>query len=143
MDSNEVIMRHFPAEESWEQKYKKMILLGRNLPSFSDEYKIDEFLIHGCQSQLWFKGSLNNDGDIIFTGDSESLIGKGLLALIIEYCSHKKPKDVLTLDFKFIETLNLSQYLTAKRTNGLQSLIDQVRSYAKAFYIMSQNQNNK
>ena len=136
MDSNQLIMNHFPEEASWEQRYKKIILLGKKLPKFPEENKIKDFLINGCQAQLWLKAEFQN-GKVILSGDSDGLITKGLLALMLEYCSNKTPQEILDLDFAFIEKLNLSQYLTARRTNGLQSLIDQIRNYAKAFYLLN------
>ena len=129
-------MNHFPEEASWEQRYKKIILLGKKLPKFPEENKIKDFLINGCQAQLWLKAEFQN-GKVILSGDSDGLITKGLLALMLEYCSNKAPQEILDLDFAFIEKLNLSQYLTARRTNGLQSLIDQIRNYAKAFYLLN------
>lgn len=138
MDLDKQIMKHFEDLQSWEERYKKIIFLGKNLPLFLEEHKTEQSLISECQSQLWLRAEYNDKKQVVFTGDSESLISKGLLALMIEYCSFQSPQKILELKFTFIEELNLTQYLSMKRTNGFQSIIKQIRNYAKAFYLLSQ-----
>ena len=132
-------MEYFPANNTWDENYKKIIELGKTLPAFDTANKKEKWLIKACQSPLWLKAELKPSGKVLFTGDSEGLISKGLLALIIEFYSHKKPKEILEEQPLFIQELNLSQYLSSRRTNGLQAILNQILKYAKAFLVLSQN----
>ena len=138
LNRNQKIMSHFTSQNSWDENYKKIIELGKQLPNFDNTNKQEKWLIKACQSPLWLKAELNPSGEVIFTGDSEGLISKGLLALIIEFYNYKKPKEILEEPAHFIQNLNLSQYLSARRTNGLQAILNQILKYAKAFLILSQ-----
>ena len=137
---NQRIMSHFKTQDSWDENYKKIIELGKALPSFDEKNKQDKWLIKACQSPLWLKADLNSSGKIVFTGDSEGLISKGLLALIIEFYNLREPKKILEDQPQFIQELNLSQYLSVRRTNGLQSILNQILKYAKAFLILLESQ---
>lgn len=133
---NQTIMSWFPPENSWEQNYKKIIDLGKNLPPFPKENQQDRWLIKACQSPLWLKPERGPSRELIFTGDSEALISKGLLAIIIFFYTNKKPEEILRDKPLFIEQLGLSQFLSARRTNGLNALLQQVFHYAKAFSLL-------
>ena len=135
-DRNKKVLSFFPLEDSWEIKYSKIIALGRDLPVFSEEDRVSKWLVKGCQSQLWLKPEQSEQGLLIFTGDSDGLISKGILAVMIAFYSHQKPMDILKSELKFVETLKLSQHLTPGRTNGLYSLVRQILAYARAFQIM-------
>lgn len=143
LDTNKKILDHFSEQFSWEEKYRKIISLGKKLENFNEMDKTEKWLIRACQSPLWLKVELSLDGRLLLTGDSESLITKGLLALIIEFYTNKKPEDILKNKPKFIESLDLSQYLSSRRTNGLQALIDQIRKYAQVFLLLSMSQKAK
>ena len=134
---NKTIMSWFPPENSWEQHYKKIIALGRNLPPFPEESKQDRWLIRACQSPLWLKPERAAGGELIFAGDSEALISKGLLALIIFFYTNRKPEEILQDKPLFIERLQLDRFLSARRTNGLNALLQQSLHYAKAFSLLS------
>ena len=136
---NQLIMNHFSDQESWEKNYRKIIELGKKLEFFKEEDKQEKWLIKACQSPLWLKVDRNSKGELIFTGDSEGLISKGLLALIIEFYTNREPGEILQDKPEFIESLDLSQYLSTRRTNGLQAILDQVIKYAKTFFILSQS----
>ncbi len=133
-----MILKHFPLKNSWEENYRKIIDLGKKLPKFNEEDKLDKWLIKACQSPLWLKAEKDDSGYLIFTGDSTGLISKGLLSIIIEFYTNRKPADILRDRPIFIEKLELSQYLSARRANGLQSLLDQILQYAKAYSIILQ-----
>ena len=135
-DRNQKVLSFFPLEDSWERKYSKIITLGRELPPFSEEDKVPKWLVKGCQSRLWLKPEQNEQGFLMFTGDSDGLISKGILALLIAFYSHQKPVDILESELKFMETLQLSQHLTPGRTNGLHALARQMLAYAKAFQLI-------
>ena len=136
MNRNAEILLLFPENLSWEEKYKKIISLGRELPAFSEDYKTQNLLITSCQSQLWLKAELNQKGELVLSGDSDGLITKGLLAIMIRFYSHQQPEDIVNVQPEFLKSLNLTQYLSLKRTNGLQSLINQIRNYAKTFLLL-------
>ena len=138
-DRNQKIVSPFPPADSWENRYSKIIELGRKLQPFSEKDKVQKWLVKGCQSPLWLKPEQNKQGLLIFTGDSEGLISKGILALMIIFYSHQKPADILKSDLKFVETLDLPQGLTPGRTNGLYALVRQILSYARAFQLMESN----
>ena len=133
---NERILKHFPPKNSWEENYKKIIELGRKLPKFNETDKEEKWMIKACQSPLWLKVTSDNRGYLIFTGDSDGLISKGLLALIIEFYSHRTARDILRDQPVFVKKLELEQYLSSRRTNGLQSILDQILQYARAFSII-------
>ena len=139
LSRNEQIMSHFIGLNSWEDNYKKIIDRGKKLESFKPEDKADKWLIKACQSPLWLKVDKGAKGDLIFTGDSEALISKGLLALIIEFYTLRQPAEILKDRPEFIEKLNLSQYLSARRTNGLQAILDQIIKYAQVFLMLSKS----
>ena len=139
-ERNKIIINYFPPKNSWEENYSKIIELGKKLPKFNEDFKQDKWLIRACQSPLWLKPEREKSGRLIFTGDSEGLITKGLLALIIAFYTNRKPEDILKDKPVFIEKLQLSQFLSARRTNGLKSLLEQILQYARAFLILSQSQ---
>ena len=132
-------MKHFSSQNSWEENYKKIIELGKKLQKFDEKNKKEKWLIKACQSPLWLKVDINDSEELIFTGDSEGLITKGLLAIIIEFYTKRRAKDILRDRPVFIEKLELSQFLSARRTNGLQALLDQIFQYAKAFLMISKS----
>ena len=139
LSRNHRLIKHFPSQNTWEENYKKIIGLGQNLPAFDTKNKQEKWLIKACQSPLWLKAEINSSGELVFTGDSEGLISKGLLALIIEFYNHRKPEEILEDRPQFIQDLNLSQYLSARRTNGLQAILNQILKYAKVFLILSKS----
>lgn len=136
---NEIIINHFTSLNSWEKNYRKIIELGQKLPKFDEKNKKEKWLIKACQSPLWLKVDKNLSGQLVFTGDSDGLITKGLLALIIEFYTERNPEEILQDKPLFVKTLDLEQFLSSRRTNGLQALLDQILQYARAFLIISKS----
>lgn len=136
-ERNRKIISWFSETHSWEENYKKIIELGKKLKKFDEECKQEKWLIKACQSPLWLKVERNSSNRLIFTGDSEGLITKGILALVIAFYNERSPEEILKDKPLFIEELELSQYLSSRRTNGLQALLDQVLQYARVFLMMS------
>ena len=134
---NQKVLLHFSNIDSWEERYKKIINLGKNLPLFPESDKEDKWLVKGCQSQLWLKPELLQQ-KLIFTGDSDALISKGILALMILFYTDKTPAEILEHRASFLADLGLSQHLSPNRAHGLASLHRQILNYAKTF-IMLQN----
>jgi len=116
----------------WEGRYEHLIDLGKFIPEIGPEYKTDEYLIKGCQSQVWLHAEMK-DGKILFTGDSDAAIPKGIVALMIRVLSNHTPKEILDANLDFINKIGLKEHLSPTRANGLVSMIKQMKTYALAY----------
>ncbi len=116
--------------DDWEAKYNYIIELGKELPPIPSEYKRDEYLIKGCQSRVWLKAEKNNDR-IDFYADSDALIPKGIIALLLKLVNHQKAQDIANYNFGIIEKIGLQQHLSPTRANGLVSMINHIKQYAQ------------
>ena len=119
-------------EENWDERYQYVIDLGRTLPLIDERYKVEENIIKGCQSKVWLHGE-QNDGKIVFTADSDAILTKGIIAILIRTFSNQKATDILDADTKFIDEIGLKEHLSPTRANGLVSMIKQIKMYALAF----------
>ncbi|MHC0444256.1 SufE family protein [Flavobacterium sp. 3-218] len=128
---NEII-DEFSMFDDWMQRYEYIIELGKSLPLIKEEYKTDENLIKGCQSKVWLQGE-EKDGNIVFTADSDAILTKGIIAILIRAFSNQKAKDILEADTDFIDEIGLKEHLSATRANGLVSMIKNIKMYALAF----------
>lgn len=118
--------------EDWEDRYAHIIAMGRTLPPFPEEFRKDQFLVSGCQSQVWLHPTF--DGTTIhFDADSEALVVKGLVAILMRIYNHRTPQEILAVPKDFISTLGLDTHLSQNRANGLASMIKQIGLYAIAF----------
>lgn len=115
--------------EDWESKYEHLIDLGKSLPLIKAELKTDDRVIKGCQSTVWLNAELN-DGKIVYTADSDAIITKGMVALIIRVLSEQKPEDVVKADLSFVDKIGLKEHLSPTRANGLVSMINQMKKEA-------------
>lgn len=127
----EEILEDFDMFEDWMQKYEYLIDLGKDLPSIDEKYKIEENLIKGCQSRVWLHAEENN-GNIIFSADSDAIMTKGIVALLIRVLSGQSANDIAQADLDFINKIGLKEQLSATRANGLLSMIKQMKLYAIA-----------
>ncbi len=128
----------FDSLTHWEQKYEKIIELGKMWPGLTDDLKIDDLKVKGCQSQVWIKADLNSEKKIVFRGDSDALIVKGLVAIILTIYSNETPDTILANDPLFLKEIGFDSGLSPSRSNGLYSMIKQVKYYATAFqYLLS------
>lgn len=132
---NEII-EEFLGLETWEMRYKHLIHLGKNLAPMNESDKTEELKVKGCQSQVWLKANITADGLVQFQADSDALIVKGLVALLLRVFSDQPPMSILEAKLDFIEKIELNHHLSASRTNGLNSMIQQIRYYAKAFHML-------
>ncbi|MBC7753261.1 MAG: SufE family protein [Moraxellaceae bacterium] len=126
-------------ETDWELKYEKIINLGKKWPGLSDEFKTDDLKVKGCQSQVWLKADLSPDGKIDFRGDSDAILVKGLVALVITIYNHESPDEILTYEPDFLKEIGLDTGLSPSRSNGLYSMIKQIKYYAMAFKYLKNN----
>jgi cysteine desulfuration protein SufE len=128
----EEIIDEFSMFDDWMQRYEYMISLGKSLPLIDEKYKTDDYLIKGCQSKVWVHAALEGD-QLIFKADSDAIITKGIIAILIRVFSHQKPEDILEADTSFIDEIGLKEHLSPTRANGLVSMIKQIKLYAIAF----------
>jgi cysteine desulfuration protein SufE len=126
------IVEEFSIYEEWMDKYNYLIEISRNMPLIDDKNKISDNLISGCQSRVWLNAEFR-DGRLFFTADSDSIITKGIIALLIRVFSERAPREILDADLNFIEKIGLKQNLSPTRANGLLQMIKQMRLYAVAY----------
>lgn len=126
------IVDEFSMFEDWEERYQFMIDLGKSLPKIQDDFKIEANIIKGCQSKVWLHGEQIED-KVVFTADSDAILTKGIIAILIRTFSHQNPKDILEANMDFIEKIGLKEHLSATRANGLVSMIKNIKMYALAF----------
>ncbi|QJB30536.1 SufE family protein [Chitinophaga oryzae] len=126
------IKSDFEVMSNWEDKYEYIIQLGKDLPLIAEEYKTPENLIKGCQSRVWLHTELR-DGKLYFTADSDAVITKGLVSLMIYVLSGHTPKEIASADIYFINDIGLSSHLSPTRSNGLLSMLKQMKLYAVAY----------
>jgi cysteine desulfuration protein SufE len=128
------IIDEFNFFQDWSEKYQYLIDLGKSLPDFDQNNKIDSNLIDGCQSKVWLNSSFN-DNIVIFEADSDAIISKGIISLLIRVFSGHNPKDILEANIDFIEKIGLNSHLSQTRANGLLSMIKQIKIYALAYQV--------
>lgn len=126
------IIEEFSMFDDWMQRYEYMIELGKSLPLIKEEYKTDDNIIKGCQSKVWVHAELE-DNKLVFTADSDAIITKGIIAILIRAFSNQKPQDILDADTQFIDAIGLKEHLSPTRANGLVSMIKQLKLYAVAY----------
>jgi cysteine desulfuration protein SufE len=126
------IIEEFSMFDDWEERYQYMIDLGKTLPLIDEQYKTDEHSIKGCQSKVWVHAEMK-DGKVIFTADSDAIITKGIIAILIRVFSNQSPKDIIEANTDFIDKIGLKEHLSPTRANGLVSMIKQLKMYAIAY----------
>ena len=131
-DIQEEIQGEFEMFDDWTQRYEHMIDLGRSLPLIDPKYKLDENLIKGCQSKVWVHAEMEND-KLVFTADSDAIITKGIIAILIRVLSHQRPQDIIDAEMDFIDKIGLKEHLSPTRANGLVNMIKQLKLYAIAY----------
>jgi len=127
------IVDEFIPFKTWEERYKHLIDLGKNLPALENKLKTDEAIVKGCQSQVWLHAKTNKEGLIIFQGDSDALIVRGLVAILIQIYSGSTPEEILSTPPDFIKQIGFEGNLSPSRSNGLFSMLKQIRNFATAF----------
>lgn len=132
----EEIIDEFSMFEDWMQRYDYMIELGKSLPLIDEQYKVDENLIKGCQSRVWVHAEIN-DGKVVFTADSDAIITKGIIAILVRVFSNQEPENIVEANTAFIDEIGLKEHLSPTRANGLVSMIKQLKIYALAYKTMS------
>lgn len=135
MTINEIqdeVIEEFSVFDDWMDKYALLIDMGNALPPLDDRYKTSNNLIEGCQSRVWLQADYT-DGQVIFQGESDAVIVKGIVSLLIRVLSHHTPLEILDADLYFIERIGLKEHLSPTRSNGLVAMLRQMKMYALAF----------
>lgn len=133
------VVEEFSDFDDWMDKYQMLIDLGNDLETLDDKYKTEQNLIDGCQSRVWVQCDYA-DGKLVFTADSDALIVKGIIALLIQVLSGHTPKEILDADLYFIDKIGLRDHLSPTRSNGLLAMVKQIKAYALAY---EANENEK
>ena len=131
-DIKNEIIDEFSMFEDWEERYQYMIDLGKDLPLIDAQYKTENNLIKGCQRKVWVHADLV-DNKIIFTADSDAIITKGIIAILIRAFSNQEPQDIIAANTEFIDKIGLKDHLSPTRANGLVSMVKQLKMYAIAY----------
>ncbi len=131
-EKQQEVIDEFSMFDDWMQRYEYMIELGKSLPLIDEKYKVDENLIKGCQSKVWVHAELDGD-KLVFTADSDAIITKGIVAILIRVFSNQHPSEIIEADTKFIDEIGLKEHLSPTRANGLVSMIKQLKMYAVAY----------
>lgn len=126
------IVDEFSMFDDWMQRYEYIIELGKSLPLIDEQYKTEDNIIKGCQSKVWVHGE-QNDNKIVFTADSDAILTKGIIAILIRTFSNQKAAAILEANTDFIDEIGLKEHLSPTRANGLVSMIKQIKMYALAF----------
>lgn len=128
----EDIIEEFSMFDDWEERYQYMIDLGKTLPLIDEQYKTDDHIIKGCQSRVWVHAEMNEE-KVTFTADSDAIITKGIIAILIRVFSNQNPKAIINANTDFIDQIGLKEHLSPTRANGLVSMIKQLKLYAIAY----------
>ncbi len=139
MDRQNKLVQDFSAIKAWDDRYKKMIDMGKQLPEMPAEFKTDQNLIKGCQSQVWLHARLSDQGLVELYGDSDALIVKGIVAVLLSIYNQSSPEEILKHQPDFLRDIGFEANLSPSRTNGLYSMLKQIKMYATAFqYLLNQ-----
>lgn len=126
------IVDEFAMFDDWMQRYEYLIELGKSLPLIDEEHKTDDNIIKGCQSRVWLNAKPNG-AEIVYTADSDAILTKGLIALMVRVLSNQQPDDIVKAKMDFVDEIGLKEHLSPTRANGLLSMIKQMKYYALAF----------
>lgn len=127
------VIEEFEGFDDWMDKYQMLIDLGSEQEPLPDQYKVESNLIDGCQSRVWLQADLTPEGTIHFQAESDALIVKGIVTLLIRVLDNQTPDDILSADLHFIEDIGLKEHLSPTRSNGLLAMMKQMKMYALAF----------
>jgi len=133
------IIEEFRLFDDWMDKYQYIIEMGQSLPELEETYKIQDNIVHGCQSQVWLKADLNEEGKVAYAADSDAIITKGLIAMLMRVLSDQDPQDILNTELQFVDQVGIREHLSPTRSNGLNNMIKQMKYYALAYKAQKEN----
>ncbi len=137
-ETQDEIIEEFEGMTDWMDRYAYIIELGNTLPPYPESEKTPQNLIEGCQSRVWIDAHLTDDGHIDFHADSDAMIVKGIVALLMRVLNHRTPDEILGTDLYFIDRIGLREHLSPTRSNGLVAMVRQINDYARAFKLLQQ-----
>lgn len=132
-EKQNALVEEFTKIQDWRDRYRRIIELGRNLPEFPEEHRVDEHIVKGCQNKVWLHAELDEQGHVVFFADSEAQVVRGLVAILLEIYSGQSPDAIIVTPPTFIQDLNLGENLTMNRASGLSAMIRQMKFYALAY----------
>ena len=132
-DKQDEIVSEFSEIDDWMDRYGYIIDLGNSLPPIAEELKTPDRLIEGCQSRVWLDATLTPEGRVQYTADSDAIIVKGIISLLVSVLNDHTPDEILNADLHFIKDIGLSEHLSPTRSNGLVAMLKQMRAYAAAY----------
>ncbi len=132
-ENEENLIEQFADIDDWMDRYAYIIDLGNALEPISEQLKTPDRLIEGCQSRVWLDAELDSDGKVIYRADSDAIIVKGIISMLVEVLSGHTPDEILAADLNFIDKIGLAEHLSPTRSNGLLAMVKQMRDYALAF----------
>ncbi len=132
-ENEENLIEQFADIDDWMDRYAYIIVLGNALEPISEQLKTPDRLIEGCQSRVWLDAELDSDGKVIYRADSDAIIVKGIISMLVEVLSGHTPDEILAADLNFIDKIGLAEHLSPTRSNGLLAMVKQMRAYALAF----------
>jgi len=136
------IIEEFSIFDDWMEKYEYIIELGKDLPIIDEGFKTEDFLIKGCQSRVWLHADYK-DNKILLSADSDAIITKGIIALLIKVLNNQSPAHILQTKLNFIDVIGLKSHLSPTRANGLLGMVKQIKNYAMAFELKTTSQNGQ
>lgn len=128
----EQIVDEFSAFDDWLDKYDMIVEMARSLPLIDPQFRTDQYIITGCQSKVWLHARLEG-GKVVFTADSDAIITKGIVSLLLRVLSNQSPEEILDANLEFVDRIGLKEHLSPTRSNGLTSMIKQMKLYALVF----------
>lgn len=135
-EAQDEIIEEFEGLSDWMDRYAYIIDLGNTLPDFPEDKKTPQNLIEGCQSRVWISARKDSDGKIEFEADSDAMIVKGIVALLMRVLNDRTPDEILNADLYFVDKIGLKEHLSPTRSNGLVAMLKQINNYAKAFKLL-------
>jgi len=135
-ETQDEIIEEFAEVDDWMDRYAMIIDLGNQLPPIDEKYKTPQHLIEGCQSRVWLNAELTPEGKVHYTADSDAIIVKGIISLLLKVVNDHTPEEILGADLYFIDKIGLSEHLSPTRSNGLVAMVKQIRNYAAAFELI-------
>ena len=133
------IIDEFSGIDDWMDRYAMIIDMGNALPPIEEKYRTPQHLIEGCQSRVWVNAELSPEGKVVFTADSDAIIVKGIISMLVEVLSNHTPQEILDADLYFIDRVGLSEHLSPTRSNGLLAMLKQMKLYAAAFRALEEH----
>lgn len=138
-EKENALVEDFELFDDWADRYEHLISLGKSLPLIDPKYKTDDYIVRGCQSKVWLNAELQQD-KVVFTADSDAVITKGIVAMLVDVLSNETPDEILNAQLEFIDKVGLKEHLSPTRSNGLVSMIKEMKSYALGFKALQEKE---